>query len=97
MKKASNNILSQLHRNNENKKEHNIEKKFGRMGTMFANIVETRLKITTTNIRDDIRKEVKLANSIRKDTGYDIYEEKIDFKRLPVPWFMSLPYTTVEE
>ena len=71
--------------------------KFGKMGTLFANAVENALVNTSKKMLDDIRKEVKLANSIKKDTGYDIFEEKIDCKRVPIPWFMSQPYSTPEE
>ena len=46
---------------------------------------------------DELKREEKIVNSIKRDVGYDIYTEQIVDTRIPVVWFMSQSYANAIE
>ena len=61
---------------------------------MIQNILRSQLTKTTRNLTDDIKNEKKVVDSIKEDVGYDIVMQQVVPERLPVEYFMAIPYGT---
>ena len=58
---------------------------------MLKGIVNMRLKQTTDNLRDEIKKENKMVQAIKEDIGYDLIYEMMLPERRPInDFFMSI-------